>query len=104
MKRSIPAPPFKGNGVRAIDKGIAREVRVLWKNGIETFESCEGGHGHAFTEPTVCFHGGHSEGFRALAVALQHGLRVSELRRYYSVEDGEPVGPKWAMTFILKRK
>ncbi len=36
----------------------------------------------------------------ALSVALQHGLRVCELRRYYSVEDGEPVGPHWEMTFL----
>jgi hypothetical protein len=89
--------------VCAIDKGIAHEVRVLWENGIETCESCEGGRGHAFPEPTVCFYGQHSEGFKALAIALQHGLRVSELRRYYSIEDGEPVGPLWAMTF-RKRK
>jgi hypothetical protein len=89
---------------RKLDPGIRRIVEILVENGIETFESCEGGRGHAYFEPTVCFHGQQSEGFKALAVALQHGLRVSELRRYYSIEDGEPVGPKWAMTFILKRK
>lgn len=93
----------KSNGIRALDKGIEREVRILQAHGIETFESCEGGDGHAFPEPTVCFHGQHSDGFKALAIALQYGLRVSELRRYYSIEDGEPVGPKWAMTFIPKR-
>src|SRR5438309_9858805 len=105
MKRAAgrASPPFNGKGQRLIDKGIAREVRVLWENGINTFESCEGGPGHAYPEPTVCFYGQQSEGFRALAIALQHGLRVSELRRYYSIEDGEPVGPRWAMTFVLKR-
>jgi hypothetical protein len=89
---------------RRLDPGIRRIVEILKENGIETFESCEGGPGHAYFEPTVCFYGQQSEGFKALAIALQNGLRVSELRRYYSVEDGEPVGPKWAMTFILKRK
>jgi hypothetical protein len=79
-------------------------VATLIANGVETFESCEGGRGHAYSEPTVCFYGQHSERFKALAIALQHGLRVSELRRYYSIEDGEPVGPYWAVTFILKRK
>jgi hypothetical protein len=44
MKRAAghARPPFNGKGQRLIDKGIAREVRVLWENGINTFESCEG--------------------------------------------------------------
>ena len=83
-----------------LDKGIRSVVQLLIANGVETFESCEGGKGHAFFEPTVRFHGGHAEGFRALSIALQHGLRVCELRRYYSIEDGEPVGPHWEMTFL----
>jgi hypothetical protein len=84
-----------------LDEGIRPVVELLVKNGVETFESCEGGEGHAFFEPTVRFHGSHAEGFRALSIALQHGLKVCELRRYYSVEDGEPVGPHWEMTFLL---
>src|ERR1700734_2093573 len=75
-------------------------VEILSTNGVEPFESCKGGTGHAFYEPTIRFHGSHGEGFRALSVALQHGLKVCELRRYYSVEDGEPVGPHWEMTFL----
>jgi hypothetical protein len=85
----------------ALDSKIRPIVRTLHKHGVETFESCEGGDGHAFYEPTVRFHGGQPEGFRALAVALQNGLKVSELRRYYSLIDGEPVGPYWEMTFVL---
>lgn len=92
-------PPFKGKGVRVIDAGIRREVRVLCDNGVETTESCEGGRGHSFHEPTVRFRGGQAEGFRALGIALQHGLKVAELRRYWSIEGGEPVGPYWEMTF-----
>ena len=76
-------------------------MRVLWENGVETFESCEGGNGHPFPEPTVRFHGGQAEGFRALSIAIQHGLKVSALRRYYAVIDGEPHGPHWEMTFVL---
>lgn len=85
-----------------IDPGIRPIVQILAQNGVETFESCEGGNGHAFYEPTVRFHGSHAEGFRALSVALQHGLKVCELRRYYSIEDGEPVGPHWEMTFLAE--
>jgi hypothetical protein len=92
-------PPFRATGVRPIDPGIRRQVRVLSENGIETTESCEGGKGHSFAEPTVRFCGGHAEGFRALGIALQHGLKVAELRRYWSIQDGEPVGPYWEMTF-----
>ena len=91
--------PSKANGVRRIDPAIRREVRVLSENGIETFESCQGGPGHSSPEPTVRFHGNASEGLKALAIALRHGLKVSELRRYYAVIDGEAHGPYWAMTF-----
>lgn len=93
-------PPFKAKGVRTIDSGIRREVQVLWENGIETTESCEGGRGHSFPDPTVRFAGGQAEGFRALGIALQHGLKVAELRRFWSIRDGEPVGPYWEMTFV----
>ncbi|MGA7329693.1 MAG: hypothetical protein WBX25_35735 [Rhodomicrobium sp.] len=93
-------PPFEGEGGRPIDHGIRHEVQILWENGIETTESCEGGSGHSFHEPTVRFRGDKAEGFRALAIALQNGLKVSELRRYWSIEDGEPVGPEWEMTFV----
>jgi hypothetical protein len=85
-----------------LDPHIRPIVEILASNGVETFESCQGGDGHSFYEPTVRFHGNHAEGFRALAIALQHWLRVCELRRYYSIEDGEPVGPRWEMTFLVE--
>lgn len=74
-------------------------VNVLTSAGIETFESCEGGAGHAYPEPTIRFHGHRAEGFRALAVALEYGLRVKDLRRVWPVLDGEPTGPYWEMVF-----
>ena len=82
-----------------IDKGILHEVEVLSGNGVETFESCQGGQGHPFPEPIVRFFGGRAEGFRALGVALLNGLKVTELRRVWNVQDGEPTGPQWEMTF-----
>lgn len=82
-----------------LDPGITREVHALAAGGIETFESCEGGPGHAFPEPTVRFHGDSAEGYRALAVALQSGLRVLELRRTWPVIDGALTGPYWELTF-----
>lgn len=87
---------------RPLDPGIADAVQTLQKHGIETFESCEGGEGHSFPEPTIRFHGEKSEGFRALAVATQHGLRVAGLRRYWDIIDGEPVGPHWELTLVKR--
>jgi hypothetical protein len=49
----------------------------------------------------VRFHGERSEGFRALAAALQVGLKVSALRRVWPILDGEPTGPWWELTFVL---
>lgn len=84
-----------------LDPEIAPYVEVLRSEGIETFESCEGGPGHAYTEPTVRFHGERSEGFRALAVALQRVLPAYALRRTWPILDGEPTGPYWELTFYL---
>ena len=82
-----------------LDPGIRRAVMVLNEAGVETFESCEGGPGHAYPEPTVRFHGDRYSGHAALTVALQAGLSVQELRRTWPVLDGEPTGPYWEMTF-----
>ncbi len=85
---------------RPLDAGIRDAVLVLQRHGVETFESCEGGDGHPFPEPTVRFHGDGSEGFRALAIAQQNGLRVDQLRRYYQIQSGEPAGPYWELTLV----
>jgi hypothetical protein len=82
-----------------LDPGIAPYVEALNEDGIETFESCQGGGEHAYTEPTVRFHGDRAEGFRALASAQRRDLPVAALRRAWPVEDGEPTGPWWELTF-----
>jgi hypothetical protein len=82
-----------------LDGGISAYVEALGAAGVETFESCEGGADHAYPEPTVRFHGGRGEGFRALAIALQHGFQVCSLRRTWPLVDGEPTGPWWELTF-----
>lgn len=82
-----------------LDPGIQPAVEALRKAGVDTYESCEGGPGHAYTEPSVRFHGDQSEGLRALAAAIAAGLPVSELRRVWVVQDAEPSGPWWELTF-----
>lgn len=83
----------------ALDAGIRDYVLRLRSEGIETFESCEGGEGHSFLEPTVRFCGGPHEGFKAVSVALMYGLPVTNLRRYYRISGQEMEGPWWEMTF-----
>lgn len=87
-----------------LDPDIARHVKILAAAGVETFESCQGGSGHSMPEPTVRFHGGKSEGFRALDVALKNDLPVLDLRRYWAIIDGEPTGPYWEMVFLFPKK
>jgi hypothetical protein len=86
-----------------LDPGIERAVYVLRAAGVETFESCEGGDGHSYPEPTVAFHGPPSEGFRAFAVAVQNGLDVWALRRTWSHENNELTGPRWELVFRSQR-
>lgn len=87
--------------IDGLDPDIAPYVMMLRDEGVETFESCDGGPGHAYAEPTVRFHGNRAEGFRALAVAQTRGTPVSELRRVWPLIDDEPTGPYWELTFYL---
>src|ERR1035441_73797 len=93
--------PSREDWIASLDPGVARYVDVLDAAGIETFESCEGGPGHAFPEPTIRFHGQPPECCRARAVAQSFDMPVSELRRSWPLIDGEPTGPYWQLTFYL---
>lgn len=95
-KHCKPSPPISGR----LDRGISKAVKILQANGIETFESCEGGAGHAFTEPTIRFHGGPETGWKAMGVCLSYGLPILCLRRvWYVLDRHEPTGPKWEIVF-----
>ena len=82
-----------------LDPGITAAVLALRTAGVETFESCQGGEGHAYPQPTVRFYGERPEGYRAAAVALQKGFDVLALRRVWPINDGELTGPWWELTF-----
>ena len=82
-----------------LDPGVKTYVETLHAGGIETFESCQGGAGHSYPEPTVRFHGDRTEGFRALAIACQNAMPVRALRRAWPIVDGEPTGPCWELVF-----
>ena len=89
--------------VDGLDAGIAAAVHALRQAGVPTYESCQGGVGHAFSEPTVRFNGTMAEGLAALAVAMGQaaaiGLRVYQLRRVWRIDNGEPTGPWWDLVF-----
>ena len=92
--------PSRADWLASLDPGIAPYVDVLDAAGIETYESCQGGEGHTYAEPAVRFYGVRGEGFRALVVALQHGLPARAIRRIWTVdEDGHPEGPHWELAF-----
>ncbi len=88
--------------IAELDHGIRGYVVALWAGAVETFESCQGGPGHSFPEPTVRFHGNAFEGYRAAAVAMNSGLPVLELRRVWDVNELSLEGPRWEMTFRAK--
>jgi hypothetical protein len=86
----------------ALDPGIRYYVLLLRSEGIETCQSCQGGPGHAYLEPTIEFTGGVGEGLRAAGIAVGHKLPVSELRRVWNVHGGELTGPIWTTTFNVR--
>lgn len=104
--RSAPAEPEYPEAPPAvrkagvIDPGIRKAVELFQKHEIETCESCEGGPGHAYPEPTVAFYGTPEAGWRAVSVCLAHGLPVLSLKRVWDIlSKNEPTGPHWEITF-----
>ena len=83
-----------------LDPGIEPYVHVLQDAGVATYESCQGGEGHASPFPVVRFRGNYSEGLAALAAALQNHLPVFALYRVWSMDDGELTGPWWELRFL----
>lgn len=106
MRRDRGTQPRKRRGRSSydppLDRGIETYVHALADAGVETFESCEGGAGHTYYEPTIRFHGGVDAGFHALAVTAKRGFPVTALRRTWLVVDGEPTGPYWELVFGSK--
>src|ERR1700741_4612933 len=82
-----------------LNPGIRRAVLILRREGIETFESCEGGAGHAFDVPTVKFHGNAWAGYKALAIAMENALPVRRVQYVWHVVDGHMEGRWWELVF-----
>lgn len=86
----------------SLDPLIAPMVYILQKAGIQTYESCQGGKGHASPYPMVRFKGDQSEGLLALSVAFHHHLPVFALHWVWRMDNGELTGPWWDLEFYLR--
>ncbi|HUJ07633.1 MAG TPA: hypothetical protein VLX31_16110 [Streptosporangiaceae bacterium] len=82
-----------------MDIGIVRAVRILMDADIATYESCQGGEGHAYREPTIRFKGTPACGWRALALLMCYVLPVGRLSQTWVLNYGVPDGPCWEVTF-----
>lgn len=85
-----------------LDLGIVRAVRILKEGDIFTIESCEGGRGHSYPEPTVKFSGGPSQGWKAASLLMERGLPIRRIGQMWTFEYGLPTGPHWIVTFYEK--
>lgn len=86
----------------SLDKGIEKAVGILMANKVETFESCQGGVGHCFAEPTIHFYGNKNEGIRVAYICLQENLPVFKIGRAFHVSGGEITTPFWEVVFISR--
>ena len=89
-----------------LDKGIREAVEILNRHGFETFESCEGGKGHCYSEPTIRFFGNEFDLIRAFELCKLYKMNIYEAKRVYRKTDvysegdkGEPIGLSWDKPF-----
>lgn len=91
-----------------IDPLILPVVQMLNKYGFKTFESCQGGDGHAFFEPTVRFEGTEFDLIRAYEICVLHNFPVYEAKRVFRKSsiykennsiDTLPIGDVWDSPF-----
>jgi hypothetical protein len=67
--------------IKGLDEGIRPAVEILQKYGFKTFESCEGGDGHCYSEPTVRFFGNEFDLFKAYQCCKSEKLNIYCIRR-----------------------
>lgn len=99
-----------------VDPLIVPAVEILHKHGFHTIESCQGGDGHAYHEPTVIFDGTEFDLIKAYELCNLYGLNVYSVKRVYGKEpvledvtDGREIGENWVspvneITFMVHSK
>lgn len=87
---------------KTLDDGIRFPVRILHAHGFDTCQSCQGGKGHAYLEPTIDMVAGGKgdvEGIAALGPLAQYGLPVSTIGLIWNIDEGLPYEKLWRITF-----
>jgi hypothetical protein len=87
---------------KSLDPGIRFAVRVLHVAGFETCQSCQGGKGHAYSEPTIEMRAlaDDAVGFGAIAALQQYGLPVADVSIVWPLRNGLPYEKLWRITFF----
>jgi len=85
-----------------LDAGIRLAVRVIHAAGIDTCQSCQGGEGHAYDQPSIdlCASGHDARGFAVLSALTDYGLDVAELQLVWNVKNGLPYEQLWRVTLV----
>lgn len=85
-----------------LDEGIRFAVRALHAAGFDTCQSCEGGEGHAYDNPTVDLLVGANDaiGFGAVSTLVGYGLPVSTVSQVWNLDKlGRPYESVWRIEF-----
>ena len=70
-----------------LDPLIRPVVELLNAHGFKTYESCQGGEGHCYQEPTVRFFGSEFDLIRAYEICKCYNINVYEAKRVFIKED-----------------
>ena len=86
----------------ALDAGIRFPVRVLHAAGLETCQSCEGGEGHAYYDPTIDMvaRADDVDGFAALRALEDYGLHVATVSIVWNIKNGLPYEKLWRIVLF----
>ena len=97
-----------------IDPLILPAVEILNRHGFDTFESCQGGEGHCYPEPTVRFNGSEFDLIRAYEICKCYNLTVLAAKRVFRKtevykNDATSIGIVWdnpfnEITFVIHSK
>ena len=85
-----------------LDPGIVWAVHALADYGIDTFASCQGGHGHEGYGgmPVILFHGDDHAGLWAVWLLELQGFRVQTLSRHWNIDHWRPRQPSWQVSLL----
>lgn len=89
--------------IAGLDPEIQTIVNLLRSQGVETCQSCQGGTGHSYPDPTVDFVGTESAGWKALAIAIDFAMPVFELRRKWRIDHTMPTECLWQLVFVKSK-